>query len=336
LIRPWFRALESSGEFIGIRYGHVDPASGEVEWFFKPHTDQDGIGGFVDLLQEEGVSIEKLPEITHPAPPSWGAFIRALPETLAPRRVLEWKELQRERGGQYSGKPAPAVAWHVFSEEDTRRIRHAARAKGATVNSLLMKYLDRSVRPALKDPSRALPWMVPVNLRGKIQQSDRLGNHSSYVAIRIYASDDARAVHRQIYAQLKKGRHWANWKGFSATRFTSEKMKHYLIRTNRATSQWSVGGFSNLGIWDSEKKLMPATRRGPWLFAPPVLRFQMIGAGCVTFQGRLSLTLQIHPELTTSPAVAERWMNDWVGEIELEFPHLPRRAADPPFPSSQH
>jgi hypothetical protein len=47
-----------------------------------------------------------------------------------------------------------------------------------------------------------------------------------------------------------------------------------------------------------------------------VLRFQRVGAGCVTFQNRLSLLIQAHPELTTSPAVPRSWMQDWVAEIK--------------------
>ena len=56
------------------------------------------------------------------------------------------------------------------------------------------------------------------------------------------------------------------------------------------------------------------------LLAPPVLASQMIGAGCVTFQGRLSLTLHVHPDLTTAREVPEEFMNRWVREVELGFP----------------
>jgi len=83
--------------------------------------------------------------------------------------------------------------------------------------------------------------------------------------------------------------------------------------------QWNLGGFSNLGDWDSEKKITNPQCAGGWLFSPPVLRCQLIGAGCVTFQNRLSLTIQAHPDLTTSPSVPKRWVQDWVKEIEMDL-----------------
>jgi hypothetical protein len=112
----------------------------------------------------------------------------------------------------------------------------------------------------------------------------------------------------------------AAWKGFTATRLTTPEIKMRMIETSRATSQWSVGAFSNLGVWDPEKQITAPECMGDWLFAPPVLRFQMIGAGCVTYRGRLALTLQIHPELTTSPQVANEWLRAWVREIEFGLP----------------
>jgi hypothetical protein len=57
---------------------------------------------------------------------------------------------------------------------------------------------------------------------------------------------------------------------------------------------------------------------GSWLFAPPTLRFQQVGAGCITFQNRLSLLIQAHPELATNPAVPKAWMQNWVKEIEFD------------------
>jgi hypothetical protein len=36
----------------------------------------------------------------------------------------------------------------------------------------------------------------------------------------------------------------------------------------------------------------------------------------MTFQNRLSLLMQAHPELTTSPAVPKAWVQNWVEEIK--------------------
>ncbi len=307
------------GDFIGIRFGQIKPGSREVVWTYLSHTEYDGIGAFAKLLQDRGGETGDLPRITHPAKLSWWSFLRALPEMLGARKRLQWKKLPQGPSAAHD-KPTPAVAWHVFDEDQTSKIRRTARTAQVTVNSLLLKYLDRAVRPDLKDPSKANPWMVPVNLRGKVDRPQPTDNHSSYIGIRVYASEGVRDVHRHIYQSLEKGRHCANWKAFDATRFTSTGLKKRLIESDRATSQWNLGSFSNLGVWDSEKKIAAGDCQGAWLFAPPVLGIQMLGAGCVTFQGRLSLTLQVHPELTSSPEVPAKWIKRWVREIEHGFP----------------
>jgi len=319
-IRPWFHALEELDEFIGIRFGHLAPGATEIEWMFLPHTDFDGIGGFAHLLRERGGHVDDLPKIPHPAALSWLSFLRALPGMLGPRRRISWKALKQGPELDRTNQPPPAVAVHVFSEEDTAKIRWAARNADVSVNSLLLRHLDRAVRPYLEDPSSSTPWMVPVNLRGRVTQPTDVENHSSYIAINIKASDGAKAVHRRIYNELEKGRHCANWKSYAAGRFCSSGMKRALIRRDRAISQWNIGGLSNLGIWDWDKSITDPRCKGQWFFSPPVLRFQHIGAGCVTFQGQLTLTLQIHPDLTTSPEVAESWVRNWVREIEFDFP----------------
>jgi hypothetical protein len=104
-------------------------------------------------------------------------------------------------------------------------------------------------------------------------------------------------------------------------------MKKFLIAKERATSQWNLGGFSNLGDWDPEKRITEGDCQGAWLFCPPVLRCQVIGAGCVTFQNQLSLTLQIHPNLTTDASVAQSWVSLWVKEIEMDLASLLEPAA---------
>ncbi len=331
-IRPWFEVLESDGEFVGIRFGRVAAGSGVVEWKFLPHTEYDGIGGFAHLLREGGAEIGELPQITHPAALSWWAFLRHLPLQFGPRRRLRWRALRQGEGEVAGNGPPVAVAWHVFSEEETARIRRACRLSQVSVNSFLLKYLDRAVRPYLADPSAAIPWMVPVNLRGKVRQARDTDNHSSYVGIRVLASEGVRDVHRRIYRRLAAGQHCANWKAYAVGRLASPALKKRLIDSDRAVSQWNIGGFSNLGHWDPDKTITAEGCLGSWLFAPPVLRSQLVGAGCVTFQGRLSLTLQVHPDLTTSPQVPQEWMRAWLREVELNFSDLPLGDVDGVLP----
>ena len=108
-----------------------------------------------------------------------------------------------------------------------------------------------------------------------------------------------------------------------------------MLAKELAMSQWNLGSFSNLGDWDSEKRLTQPEFAGGWLFAPPVLRCQLIGAGCVTFQNCMSLTIQAHPELTTNPEVTRAWMHNWVKEIDIDVASVLAEPVRMPWPSLQ-
>jgi hypothetical protein len=319
MLRKWFATAEELGEYIGIRFGRIAPGASEPEWFFLPHSQCDGIGGFAELLRQRGAEVPHLPQIRHFSKPSALDLVRALPKFLAPRRRVEWGPLAGPARPSSSTQAPSAVAWHLFDEATTTQIRRVCRKQSYTVNSFLLKHLTKALRPFLQDQSSAVPWMVPVNLRGRITQPRDVENHSSYVSVRVRSYETAHDVHRNIYAALAAGEHWANWQAYKSGQFLSAGLRRTLIRLDRATAQWNLGGFSNLGAWDPDKRLAQAGCEGGWLFAPPVLRCQMVGAGCLTFQNRLGLTLQAHPELTTNAADARAWMDNWLREIEIDL-----------------
>jgi hypothetical protein len=111
----------------------------------------------------------------------------------------------------------------------------------------------------------------------------------------------------------------------------TSSMRKSLIAREWAMPQWFLGGFSNLGEWDSERQLHQPLCQGAWLFAPPVLRCQAVGAGCLTFQNRLSLMIQAHPDLTTSSAVTKAWMASWVKEIDMDLVSILEEPAAVPW-----
>jgi len=160
--------------------------------------------------------------------------------------------------------------------------------------------------------------MIPVNLRGKVTRERDTANFTSYVGVKVCSYESVNDIHLKIYAALGRGEHWANWYAYKLGGLLTTRMKRWLIVKELAMSQWNLGSFSNLGDWDPERTISQADCEGGWLFAPPVLRCQLLGAGCVTFQNRLSLTIQVHPDLTTSAAVPQAWIQAWVKEIEID------------------
>lgn len=319
VIRSWFIAAEELGEYIGIRFGRIAPGTSEPEWFFLRHTDVDGIGGLAQLLRQRGADLSRLLQVKHPSSPSISAVLRLLPKFLRPRHRVKWRALEQGPRVDTAAQPAPAVAWHVFDEAESIRIRMVCRKAGYTINSFLLKHLTKAIRPFLEDESSVVPWMIPVNLRGKVAQDSDVANHSSYIGVKVRSFETVHDIHHNIYAALGRGEHWANWYAYQIGRFVTAGMQRFMVAKELAMSQWNLGGFSNLGDWDSEKQIEQPGCAGAWLFCPPVLRCQLVGAGCVTFQNQLSLTIQVHPELTTSPAVPKAWIQNWVKEIEIDI-----------------
>ena len=321
-IKPWFESAEAEGEYIGIRFGRLQSNHDKPEWIFLSHSEVDGIGGFADILRKRGATLDRLPQLKHPSPPSKLAVLQTIPKFLSPRQKVKWAELEGPTAKGTNSTVPSAVAWQVFTEEETTLIRRSCRKAFFTVNSFLLKHLTKAIRPCLQDQSSTVPWMIPVNLRGKVNRANDIENHTSYISVNVRSFDTVHDIHRSIYDALSSGGHWANWYSYGFSRILGTGMRRHLIRTEKYTSQWHIGAFSNLGDWDPEKKISAANCQGPWLFCPPVLRAQVIGAGCVTFQNRLSIMIQAHSELTTNPAVPQRWIQNWVKEIQMDVTSL--------------
>jgi NRPS condensation-like uncharacterized protein len=318
-ITSWFTAAEDLGEYIGIRFGQIAPGKSEPEWIFLRHAEFDGIGGLAEILRRNGASLGRLPQIKYPASPSIFPLLRMAPKFLQPRQRVKWLPLNGIPANNGSPQPPTAVAWHVFDESATTQIRRVCRKAGVTVNSFLLKHLTKGIRPFLEDQSSMVPWMIPVNLRGKVVRDRDTENYSSYVGVKVQSYETVYDIHRNIYAALGRKEHWANWYAYQIGRFMSKGMQKFLIKKELAMSQWNIGSFSNLGDWDPEKEITQTDCLGDWLFCPPVLRCQLVGAGCVTFQNRLSLMIQAHSELTTDSTVLKNWVQNWVKEIEFDL-----------------
>ncbi len=295
---------------MGIRYGRLRKETEEVEWSFVSHCDCDGIGGFARLLREGGADLATLPRTRKPNRgiilPLWRMWQASRKQKISGAR-RDWALTTNSETG-----PSKALAWHLFSEAKTEKIRQASRLEKVTVNSFLLKHLDQAIRPELQKPAALLPWMIPVNLRGDVEHADDTENHVSFIEARLRPQDSAADIQQQISECLERGEHRANYLLLGLGGLLSQRAKVKMITKNRKRSEGNIGAFSNLGVWDSEKAI---AGDDSWLFCPPVAGGQLLGAGCVTFRNRMSLTIQGHASLNERPEIAETWMQRWIEGI---------------------
>lgn len=310
------------GEFIGIRFGRVQDGQNSVTWEYRPHSEFDGIGGFADILRKCGEAVSELPEIVHPASTNLIRTGCTGFKSALPRRRVFWSQDFANRAEPNPSDcntetPPSCVAWHVFTEQETKELIRYARMIDVTVNSVLVRLLDKAIRPDLQEKTIQIPWMIPVNLRGGVTGLSDIANHSSAVMIRTHPNYRFKQTHAQIYRKLQKGEHWSLWRIYELTHNLPHNIKVGLIKRDRAIPQWCLGSFSNLGIWDQEKKF---AEKDSFLFIPPVLRCQWLGAGSITYQRRLALAIQAHPDIATNPEIAKTWVQRWVKQIRISLP----------------
>jgi hypothetical protein len=312
LAGEWFAALEELGESFLFRLGRFRAGMAEPEWFFLPHQDYDGIGGLAHVLRSEGSDID-VPRMTEKPPSWWGlllAFLRLFFRRKA--RPMRWRGID---DGWKSTRPedaAPtALAWTLFSKQDTLRLRDVARARGVSLNAWMLWALKEAVLPHLVPGSGDIEWVVPVNMRGVVQADRDTANQATAIEVTFAADADPHQVHASIRRELARGLHWlaARLMGMMARWLDPKAVRRAAQREAQVPKQ---GSFSNMGLLGPSRSADGTEDRDEWWMAfNPVLKARPVGVACLTWRGRLAVTLQLHPALSRDLAEARAWLNAW-------------------------
>jgi hypothetical protein len=307
----WFDVVEElSGEFVGMRGGRLC-ADGRIAWTYMPHASYDGLGGFVHLLrQETGFADIRIP-VRRSRKPTWLQRMAALLRVLAekPRTPAVWKS-QDLTWRQQSAEPCAgtAIATVLFDTDRTRRLEGKARKLAVSVNDLILSALARASQSELSDGP--LVWMMPVNLRGPVALARDTANHTGYLQIVLGRDATPAQAREQVKEGLRRRMHWGSWTLLNAGRIFgySGMRRIYQLQLARYKGRPFVGAFSNLGCWEGY---------GQWFVCPPVTLTCPVGTGAIICNGKLSLTLEAHPSISSDPAWARGLMDRWVAELGI-------------------
>jgi hypothetical protein len=311
LFAEFFDAIEATGEYCGFFLGRLRPGMPEPEWFFFRHQEYDGLGALAHQLRtHDGIEV-RIPSGAEP-PSRWALVVaacRLLADALRGRRSLIWRSMNPSWAPQEEASVRPtAVAWSLFTEEETARLREAARRRGISFNAWLLWSLKEAVLPALSGRG-TLDWHLPVNMRGALPADRDTANQALSLEVSFAPEATPAAVDDAIRVERRRLRIWwiaivMAWLG----RWMSGKRFRKLIQQTVEQQAWT-GSFSNLG------NIVPTAELADggewWLALNPVVRTGPVGMACVTWRGRLGVTLQLHPVLASDPSVAHAWLAAW-------------------------
>lgn len=312
-----FRAQRDCGENIAIVFGQVEgPASTEkdIAWHELPHDEYDGVSGFDAILAKQGLKPDALP-VLREGRPSWLRRVHGLLSVLrylGIRRQAWTVEYDWQKPVRFAS-PADRVAWTLFDADQTRELLRAAKSADATVNTFLLAHLDATVHGRWVPTGSDRRWMVPVNMRGAVLRQAEAPPHMSFLTVDMAATPAPDALQTQIEHCFRQGQHWGMWPLFHAGRVMGEEGMRKDIRKRELEGHGTTGMFSNLGVWNVDGG-------GSWLFCPAITRTYPIGAGCITVNGRLALTLQLHDALggtlEQARATLDAWVHACLGAVE--------------------
>jgi hypothetical protein len=305
-VGKWFELGTEIGEFTLSRGGRIRPGETEPSWTFFPHAEVDGIGALVTYLRSEGVDVpipkraERKPSLLTRWLALWRLLRRPKKASVQPWRNFDasWKATVPE-----AAKPT-SVAWRLLSHEDTRRIIAHAKASKAILPCYMHCALQRAIDGELLGDAAPFGWMVPVNMRGLVDAPSETANAS--VGLRIDASRTStpRDLQTQLKQKLKAHVHWGVWLLSNIGRLVGKAGMRRLAKGEASF----VGVFAGMGDWS-----LPGVPPDVHYFScPPVAKGCPLGAGAISWQGRMGVTLQSHPVLRASQADVDKWLNAWI------------------------
>jgi len=286
-VGEWFPIIRSFGEFTDIVYLKCS-LSGEVEdVYYLDHGQYDGVGAFQALLERHqcaGAAYRPQTEVRPNLFWQCLGFIKYFLESGA--NSVNWKRREHSVSGR---KMVPRLS--VLSVEQTKKLIEQVRSHNVTLTAFILQCLDECVRGLLQNEQKKNLWLIPVNMRAGLKRKNPYSNHASYISVGLNPRGEVAVVGEKLKFGLKIGYHWAAWWGILLGRIVGLNGMHRLMKKYHDKKHSWTGTLSNLGVWSHPNSTHT------WGFCPPLSKSHPVAVGLVTWNGQLSIALQVHPSL---------------------------------------
>lgn len=199
------------------------------------------------------------------------------------------------------------IAWRIFSEADTQTIAAGAKQDKVTLNASLIAGLMKHLGPLWADNSGSIVTGLTVSLHKMVGIDKVPRNRFSIIDIRLDESVTAEEVNRRIHQSLRHDRHLASWVSYHLPDYLGDWFYRYFLLTINWFQNRNIV-FTNVGEWSAGN--------GHALFLiPPVFHYNPVSVGMIIWEGKLAISIQVHPHVDVSNVEIETIMDNWSSEL---------------------
>ena len=314
-----YEIAKEFGEPIDMIFARHDLKQGDTEWFVRSHSKSDGMPALVELLKtKQGIEVAKTPTLKKAEKPSLPARLLYLYRHTKNLAKIDypWKSFTPFSRGESAG-----IAYAIFSLDETKALVEYARRENASLTSLLLLTLNRaSTRLLLTRPSKTA-WLVPINMRGGVDSEFSQGNSTAGLSLRFSEHPDLNEVQGKLTEATERKTHWGAWMSSNLAKYVGETRYRKMLARYR--SCW-MGVCSNLGAWpptSAQAGMDAGSLRDPgdyvWLAGAPAVSICPVATVCMSWFGKLAVTVQLNRGLSMNLADTEAVLNAWVSEMKL-------------------
>jgi hypothetical protein len=306
-VASWFPLMRENGEFTDIPIG-LRKAEEEINWYFYPHDEYDGIGAIAHLLTKENLEPSDPPLTTAGEPGLW-IYLKGILTYLSMSGIRK-NSWSIEKTAEPGEKLEPEV--FEFTSEEFQKIKEIKGREKITINSLLMFCINKAANKILVNEKQEENWwLIPMNLRGLVSRDAPLSNHASHVVARIAPNGTITQLHQNILSIKASGYQWGAWFFIHIGKFVGDKgMRNILNKHDKKCHSW-CGSFSNLGVWKTGVETNHF-----FYMSPPVTKYHPIGIGLLTVNKQMTLSCIIHPCLGESKILAKKLLNEFGSQLK--------------------
>lgn len=317
----WYEILKERGENDLCTVGRARWHDGKLESrqaFEYSHSLMDGSASIPFYLTKLGANYKPLYSNYKKKISCWQHIKLAFAaHDISPASKPLWREDNDRR-------PSDNNEFHiaVIEKDKTERFNKFLSDNKLSQNLVLLSLLNKYVFELIKDEGQVqnYSWLLPINIRGIVNKKSAYENHTSFVQLRLNAQSQYESI-KEVFGQKVKslnhiGLWWIHHIGVLFG-------KNYMTKLskNSASKNFWLGTFSNVGTWNVNDADYDSLGEGEvWFATTPGSRNFPIGMVAMEFNGRLTLTIKVHPSIALDNITAAKTLADKIiSEIDSSY-----------------